>query len=70
MRTEISARQDIVPGRSLCSALTLSSLLGGGVSNALIDVTTGPSRVHTTMLSLLGYEIVGEKQIRSMKNKT
>lgn len=33
--------------------VTRSSLLGGGVSKALIDVTTGPSRVQTTMLSLV-----------------
>ena len=32
--------------------LTLSSRLGGGVSRALMEVTTGPSSVHTTMLSL------------------
>lgn len=32
--------------------LTLSSRLGGGVSKARMVVMTGPSRVHTTMLSL------------------
>lgn len=35
------------------SELTLSSRLGGGVSKALMEVTTGPSSVHTTMLSLV-----------------